>query len=166
MTPIRTIAAAIAALFATALTPAGADEGLWTFDNFPAAKVRSVYGVKIDQPWRDRGQAAAVRLPGGSASLASKTGLVLTNNHCVVDCTKALSKAGQDYVRDGVMTGARDEEGRCPGMTAEVLISITDVTDQIAAAGEVKIGAAYVQAIEAAEAVAEKTLCGEAPARR
>jgi hypothetical protein len=164
MTPIRVFAAAaLAALFATA---AVADEGMWTFDNFPAAKVQSAYGVKVDQRWLDKVQAAAVRLPGCSASLVSKGGLVLTNNHCVVDCTKALSKAGQDYVKDGYLTDGKTDEGMCPGMTAEVLVSIIDVTDQIKAAGEGKTGAAYVQAREAAQALAEKTVCGDVPARR
>ncbi|MDQ0463649.1 hypothetical protein QO010_001420 [Caulobacter ginsengisoli] len=168
MTVFRTFAGAVlAALFATAaVAPAWADEGMWTFDNFPAAKVQSDYGVKIDKPWLDRVQAAAVRIPGCSASLVSKAGLVLTNNHCVVDCTKALSKAGQDYVKDGFLTDARSDEGKCPGMTAEVLISITDVTGQIKAAGEGKVGAAYVQAKEAAQAVAEKTICNDVPGRR
>ncbi len=165
MTAIRTFAAtAFAVLFAAA--PAFADEGMWTFDNFPAAKVQSAYGVKIDQPWLDRVQAAAVRIPGCSSSLVSKSGLVLTNNHCVVDCTKALSSTDHNYVQDGYLTEKPEEEGKCPGMTAEVLVSITDVTAQIKAAGEGKIGAAYVQSREAAQAVAEKTICGEVPARR
>lgn len=169
MNAFRPVAGAvIAALFATAAIapPTWADEGMWTFDNFPAAKVQSAYGVKIDKPWLDRVQAAAVRIPGCSASLVSKGGLVLTNNHCVVDCTKALSSAGHDYVRDGYLTEKPEDEGRCPGMTAEVLVSITDVTPQINAAGEGKVGQAYVQSREAAQAEAEKTVCGTTPNRR
>lgn len=46
------------------LTPnrALADEGMWTFDNFPAATVKTRYGVDIDQAWLDHVQGAAVRL--------------------------------------------------------------------------------------------------------
>jgi hypothetical protein len=159
-------AAAVLLFTVSAIGPALADEGMWTFDNFPAAKVQAAYGARIDRAWLDRVQAAAVRIPGCSASLVSKNGLVLTNNHCVVGCTTALSSAGHDYVHDGFLTDAMTEEGKCPGMTAEVLVSITDVTAQIKAAGEGKVGQAYVQAKEAAEAVAEKTVCGEVPARR
>ena len=31
-----------------------ADEGMWTFDNFPLARVNSQYGLKLDQAWLDR----------------------------------------------------------------------------------------------------------------
>ena len=34
--------------FAVASTAARADEGMWTFDNFPSALVRERYGVEID----------------------------------------------------------------------------------------------------------------------
>ena len=51
---------------------ARADEGMWTFDAFPAARVDQSLGVKIDQKWLDRVQAASVRLTSGcSASLVS-----------------------------------------------------------------------------------------------
>ena len=67
-----------------AFTPALADEGMWTFDNFPSQTVQQKYGVTIDQAWLDRVRAGAVRLAGGcSASLVSSEGLVLTNHHCV-----------------------------------------------------------------------------------
>ncbi len=35
------------------LTPALADEGMWTYDNFPAATVREKYGVDINAAWLD-----------------------------------------------------------------------------------------------------------------
>ena len=61
-----------------------ADEGMWTFDAFPTAKVKAAYGWAPDQPWLDRVQASAVRLTGGcSASFVSRDGLMLTNHHCV-----------------------------------------------------------------------------------
>ena len=62
---------------------AKADEGMWTYDNFPSARVQSQYGVKIDQPWLDRVRTATVRLAGCTASFVSKDGLILTNHHCV-----------------------------------------------------------------------------------
>ena len=41
--------AAVIALAAGLASPAAADEGMWTFDNFPAAKVKAAYGVTIDK---------------------------------------------------------------------------------------------------------------------
>ena len=80
-------AAALCFLLAAAPVSAGAEEGMWTFDNFPAAAVKAKYGATIDQAWLDHVRASAVRLAGGcSASVVSGQGLVLTNHHCVSDC--------------------------------------------------------------------------------
>jgi imidazoleglycerol phosphate dehydratase HisB len=83
------------ALVAAALsTPAHADEGMWTFDNFPSAAVKTKYGVTVDRAWLDHVQANAARLSTGcSSSIVSSNGLVLTNHHCVRDCGVAVSTA-------------------------------------------------------------------------
>src|SRR6516225_2491878 len=79
-----------------------ADEGMWTFDNFPVAAVNKEYGLHIDQGWLDHVRLASVRLSSGcSASLVTAQGLVLTNHHCVRDCAQQLSSPGSDYVKDG-----------------------------------------------------------------
>ncbi|HEY5347543.1 MAG TPA: S46 family peptidase, partial [Rhizomicrobium sp.] len=66
-----------------------ADEGMWTFDNFPAAAVKAKYGATIDAAWLDRVRNASVRLSSGcSASIVSANGLVLTNHHCVRGCAQ------------------------------------------------------------------------------
>ena len=66
---------------------AHADEGMWTFDNFPSSKVQARYGFAPDGAWLDHVRSSAVRLTSGcSASVVSKDGLVLTNHHCVVSC--------------------------------------------------------------------------------
>ena len=77
---LAALGAATAVLSAPA-SPAKADEGMWTFDNFPIATVNQKYGTNIDQAWLDRVRNAAVRLQGCSASLVSNEGLVLTNHH-------------------------------------------------------------------------------------
>ncbi|WP_245863861.1 S46 family peptidase [Caulobacter mirabilis] len=142
---------------------AAADEGMWTYENFPSAKVQATYGVKIDKPWLDHMRAASVRLPGCSASVVSKDGLVLTNNHCVVDCLVELSSPEKDHMKDGFLTATRAEERQCPGMTAEILVGTFDVTDQIRAATDGKTGQDYATARSAAIAAAEQANCkGEA----
>ncbi|HEY6455911.1 MAG TPA: S46 family peptidase [Steroidobacteraceae bacterium] len=137
-----------------------ADEGMWTFDNFPSAAVREKYGVGIDKAWLDRVQRAAVRLSSGcSASIVTADALVLTNNHCVRDCAQALSSAGQDYVQDGFSATTRTQERLCPGMQAEVLTGITDDTAAITAAVQGKTGEGFVKARDAQIAAIEKAGC-------
>ncbi len=103
------------------VSAAFADEGMWTFDNFPSAAVKAKYGVTIGQPWLDRVRGAAVRLSNGcSASIVTANGLVLTNHHCVRDCAQNLSTADRDYARDGFQVARREDEKLCAGMQAEI----------------------------------------------
>ncbi len=159
-------AASALALAAPASTAAWADEGMWTFDNFPAAKVKSEYGVSIDKAWLDRVRAASVRLSVGcSASVVSGDGLVLTNNHCVRDCAQNLSTANADYVAGGFEAATREDEKLCPGMIAEVLDTIADVTAEVTKATEGKTGQDFVRARDGAIAGIEKEGCAGREAR-
>ncbi len=137
-------------------TAASADEGMWTFDAFPTAKMKADYGWAPDQAWLDRVQAAAVRLTGGcSASFVSNTGLILTNHHCVVGCLQNLSTGDDDLVANGINTPSMAEERKCPGQQAEVVTRITDVTSTVNGAIGSATGEALVKARDAAVAKLE-----------
>ncbi|MBS0410328.1 MAG: S46 family peptidase [Proteobacteria bacterium] len=137
-----------------------ADEGMWTFDNFPAAKVKEAYGVDITPAWLDHVRGAAVRLSSGcSASAVTSTGLVLTNNHCVAACAQALSSPGHDYFQQGYLAATRQEERTCAGMQAEILTEISDVTPQMTAAGAGLTGQALVRAKIAVSSTLESNAC-------
>jgi hypothetical protein len=143
-----------------AAPPAAADEGMWTFDNFPAAAVKARYGVTIDKAWLDHVQASAVRLSVGcSASVVSAEGLVATNNHCVAGCSQNLSTPTQDYFKGGFSATRREDERLCPGMQAEILLTISDVTDRILKASAGKTGHDFVVARDAEIGAIEKTGC-------
>ena len=153
--------AAIAVLALAQAPTAFADEGMWTFDNFPAAKVKAAYGVDITQAWLDRVRNSAVRLSSGcSASVVTAQGLVLTNNHCIADCAQTLSSSGKDYFKDGYQIAGRTEEKTCPGMQAEILTAITDVTARVSTAGQGQSGGALVKARTAVTATIEQEGCG------
>lgn len=129
----RNLRAAAAALGILALiaTPASSEEGMWTFDNFPVERMQREMGWAPDQAWRDRVMAGTARLPGCSASNVSGQGLVLTNHHCVISCVVALSSSDANYIEQGFMARAREQERRCPNMNVDVLTQITDVTANI-----------------------------------
>lgn len=140
---------------------------MWTFDKVPTARIRAATGVSLDQAWLDAAQASAVRLTNGcSAGLVSGQGLALTNGHCVADCAQVLSTSGEDLVQDGFLTDGREDERKCAGLQAEVLLSIIDVTDQVRLAVEGKTGRDFVQVRDSALAVAELAACGQDPALR
>jgi len=165
MRALRRLALVLAFLLgASAAGAALADEGMWTFDNFPAAAVKAKYGVTIDKAWLDHVQASAVRLSiGCSASVVSADGLVVTNNHCVAGCTQALSTSTQDLFKQGFAAAARTEERLCPGMQADILLSVSDVTDRIDQASAGRTGRDFVTARDAEISAIEKPL---APAKR
>ena len=157
--------AAVAGAMAVTAVPSAAlaDEGMWTFDNFPIQTVNQKYGTQLDQAWLDRLRLASVRIQGCSASFVSPEGLILTNWHCVVGCAQELSNAQKDYVKNGFTAGTREEEVQCPGQTAEVLIDITDVTDRVRAAGEGLEGAAFNTARQAAVNQIQTEACAGDP---
>ena len=139
---------------------AEADEGMWTFDAFPAARMRADYGWAPDQAWLDKVRAAAVRLTGGcSASFVSDAGLILTNHHCVASCVEDNSTADNNILKNGFTARTREEEKKCAGQQAEVVTSIRDVTPQVKSAIGNATGEAAVKARSAIVASLEKDNC-------
>jgi hypothetical protein len=130
---LQTAAALSAALAFSAPAARGA-EGMWTFDNFPSARMQSEMHWAPDQAWLDHVKVGVARLPNCSASVVSSQGLVLTNEHCLTDCLEAVSPDDGNYVEAGFSAHAREEEVRCPGLALQVLVDITDVTPRIQAA--------------------------------
>src|SRR5450759_4132441 len=95
--------------------PASADEGMWTFDNFPAAKMRAKYGWAPDAAWLDHARLSSIRLAlGCSASLVSSDGLVMTNHHCARECISDLADDQHDFIAKGFYAATAADEKKCP----------------------------------------------------
>lgn len=116
----------------TCLTAARADEGMWTYDNFPSARVAREYGVTIDSAWLDRVRQASVRLSGCSASFVSSSGLILTNHHCITACLAENSSKEKSLIDDGFLAKTREQELRCATQIADVLVGMENVTEKLA----------------------------------
>src|SRR5512135_2587568 len=114
---------------------ASADEGMWTFDAFPSAKVERAYGFGPTQAWLDHVRLSSARLARGcSASFVSEQGLVMTNHHCAHSCIEQLSRAGKDFVKDGFYARTATDEPKCPDIEVNQLVGIADVTARVRAA--------------------------------
>jgi hypothetical protein len=163
---ILTPALAAAVLTLAAAPSASAEEGMWTFDNFPIARANAALGTNIDQAWLDKVRLASVRLSGCSAGFVSGEGLILTNQHCVASCVAALSTAEMNYGATGFLPATRAEERKCPGQVAEILTQITDVTERMQAAGAGLEGQAFTQARDAEAGRIEQEACGDDTTRR
>ena len=142
--------------------PALADEGMWTYDNFPTAKMQAKYGWAPDAAWLEHARLGSIRLTlGCSASLVSSDGLVMTNHHCARECVSDLADAQHDYIANGFYAASLADEKKCPAMEANQLVKITDVTKQVEAATAGKSERAFHEAERAIKAQIESA-CGTA----
>src|SRR5688572_2028624 len=145
---------------------ARADEGMWTFNNFPSELVQSRYGFAPSQEWLTKVRLSAARIAGGcSASFVSPNGLVMTNHHCVRDCVQQLSTPAVDFIVKGFSAASAPQERQCPAMEVNKLLDITDVTGVLTKATQGKEGAAFRNAQRAEIARLEKE-CATAPELR
>ena len=139
----------LALLLAAALAPIGseqgawADEGMWTFDNFPKQLVQRHYGFTPTDAWLDHIRLASVRFNnGGSGAFVSSEGLVMTNHHVGSDCIHELSSSTHDYMAEGFYASTREQEAKCPNLELNVLMGIEDVTAAVNAAVRPEMDAA------------------------
>ncbi|MDP9009096.1 MAG: S46 family peptidase [Pseudomonadota bacterium] len=112
-------------------SPAHADEGMWTFDDFPAGAIKRRFGVDIAPPWLEHVRLSTLRLTNCTASFVSPEGLILTNHHCVESCLAELSSKESSLVELGFRAPARQEELRCPAQFADVLVGTENITDEV-----------------------------------
>src|SRR5438067_3536166 len=141
---------------------ARADDGMWTYANFPSAKVAKKYGFSPDGKWLSEAQLSSVRLAGGcSGSFVSPDGLVMTNDHCAHSCIEQLSTKDKDFVKEGFYAPTLEQEVKCPEIELNQLVEITDVTKRINAATQGLEGQKFGEAQRAEMAKVEKECAGE-----
>ncbi|QDU19353.1 S46 family peptidase [Urbifossiella limnaea] len=146
----RRLTAALGVLLMAA-TPTFADEGMWLFNNPPAAQLKAKYQFEPTPDWLDHLRLSSVRFnSGGSGSFVSADGLVMTNHHVGADDLAKLSDEKNNYLRDGFHAKTRDAEIKCKGLELNVLLAIKDVTNDVNAA--VNPGMAPADAFKARQA--------------
>ena len=100
--------------------------------------------MQLTDQWLARVQKSVVRLESGcTASFVSPEGLVLTNHHCVAECLSDNSSAQRDLIANGFIAAALEDELKCQGARASVLMSTENITNQVTRAiGDVEPAAA------------------------
>lgn len=145
---------AFAIVVVTMVLPAGADEGMWLFNQFPKDAVQEKYNFAVTQEFLDNLRLASARIPGGSASFVSSAGLLLTDQHLISGCLAKLSTPGHDYRKQGFYASTQSAEVKCDGFEASVLTAMEDVTAKVKAAA--KENAPAAQALELRNAASAK----------
>ena len=124
----------LALLVLLASAAALADEGMWTYHDFPADLVKHKYGADITPAWLDRARTATVRLSNCTAAFVSASGLILTNQHCSAACLDENSKPGDNLFKNGFLAANRERELHCRTQIADILTGMENVTTKVAAA--------------------------------
>ena len=122
----------LAALLTAA--PLYADEGMWTFDNFPSAEVAQKFGAHIDARWLDKVRLSIVRLSNCTATYVSPDGLILTNHHCADECLADNSTPEHSLIETGFLAADRSQEKKCGTQIADTLVAMENITDRVSAA--------------------------------
>lgn len=132
-----------------------ADEGMWTFDNPPIKLLQEKYGFTPTQQWLDHVRLASVRfMDGGSGSLVSSNGLVMTNHHVAMGQLQKISTGEKNYVATGFLANTNDEEMKCPDLEVNILVSMKNVTEKVRSA--VKKNMSDAEALKAKQAIIAK----------
>jgi hypothetical protein len=148
----------VLAAFLLLTAPSLAEEGMWTFNNFPSETVRQAYGFNPSQQWLDEVRLSSVRLAQGcSGSFVSGEGLVLTNHHCVSACIQQLSTPQTNLQADGFFAATLADERRCPNLEVNQLVEITDVTEAVNKATAGAEGQKFAETSKAEFSRIEKT---------
>jgi hypothetical protein len=140
----------ICLLVALAITPVTADEGLWLFNQFPKDQIKTKYSVDITDQFVENLRLASLRIGGASGAFVSPKGLILTSRRAVAECAAKVT--------DIFYAATTDDETKCANLTADVLMSLEDITKQVKDAATDKMKPA--EALEkrnAAAARIEKT---------
>jgi len=114
---------------------AGADEGMWLFNQPPRQILRERYQFDATDPWLEHLQKASVRFnSGGSGSFVSEDGLLISNHHVGADALQKFSTPQKNYLKTGFYARTQAEEIKCLDLELNVLQSIEDVTARVNAA--------------------------------
>ncbi len=133
----------IAALCSATAAPLRADEGMWLFNRPPSKQLKEKYGFDANEKWLEHLQKSAVRIStGGSGSLVSPTGLVMTNHHVGSDTLEKMSTAEKNLIEEGFYARTPAEEIKCPEIEMNILWSIEDVTERVKGAAKSEMSSA------------------------
>ncbi len=104
---------------------------MWTFDYPPFEYFKQAYNFTPTQKWFDNVRLSALRIPGCTASFVSADGLIMTNQHCADFHLPFVQKKGENLRKTGFYAATLKDERKTPGMYADQLVLIKDVTDSV-----------------------------------
>ena len=115
--------------------PVWADEGMWTFDNFPSATVaQEIWRADRSTLARPRAQEASCGCPTARPPTCRADGLILTNHHCAEECLADNSTPEHSLIETGFLAADRSQEKKCGTQIADTLVEMENITASVNAA--------------------------------
>jgi hypothetical protein len=120
---------------------ASADEGMWMLNNLKEsnwARMRELGFMLSPQQLYDTLQPslkdAVIQFNGGCTGITvSDKGLIFTNHHCGYGAIQSKSTVENNYLRDGFVANAIEDEIPIPNMFVRYLIKTEDVSGEVLA---------------------------------
>ena len=114
---------------------AGADEGMWMPHQMKDLDLKAM-GLRMNPEdlYKTDGtglMSAVVNLGGGTGEFVSPEGLILTNHHVAYGAIQRASSKEKDYIANGFLAAAREQEIQAQGYTAGVLLGYEEVTARV-----------------------------------
>lgn len=115
--------------------PTRPDEGM-----FPLSDIKNINlnekGLKIsvDDVYNPNGVSlidALVRIGGCTGSFVSDDGLIITNHHCVFGVVSNISTVENNYLENGFLAKAREDEIPAKGLSCRITDSYEDVSAEV-----------------------------------
>jgi hypothetical protein len=134
----RLFTVVLACVLVLAPLAVSADEGMWPIDELKTLDFKKLGAMGLElsakELYNGKGKGIAyaiVQIGGGTGTLVSPKGLILTNHHVAFSALQRVSSADDNYIADGFVAGGYGEEIPAPGYRAYILISIEDVTKEM-----------------------------------
>jgi hypothetical protein len=117
------------------LTLLFADDGMWMPHQMKMLNLKE-QGLKMnpDELYKEDGtglMSAVIDLGGGTGSLVSNQGLILTNHHVAFGALQRASTPQNNYLQEGFLAKTNSDEIQALGTTAGVLLNYKEITEQI-----------------------------------
>src|SRR5690349_1048650 len=146
-----------------------ADEGMW----LPLLLGQQVYndmvkrGLKLTKEQLYSMNKASIKdaiiIFGGfcTGEIVSSEGLIFTNHHCGYDAVATASSVEHNYLKNGFWAKSKQEEIPSPGLYAEFLTKIEDVTTEVLDSAKGLSGLERVAKVTAVTTAINKRLSDE-----